>query len=62
MSEFSGKCDIYDDMFTINKITDFSNVHIYVRDHPIELRINSVKDLVPYSSVKKSKKDKDLNI
>lgn len=48
MSEFSGKCDIYDDMFTINKITDFSNVHIYVGDHPIELRINSVKDLIPY--------------
>lgn len=42
----------YDSILMIDKTTDFSHVHIYVGDiishHPIELRIDSYKDLIPY--------------
>jgi len=45
---FSGKCDLYDSLIEIGKVTDFSKVHIYINDNPVELRIDSYKDLIPY--------------
>ena len=48
MSIFSGKCDIYDSLIEICGVTDFSKVHIFVKNNPVELRIDSYKDLIPY--------------
>jgi hypothetical protein len=48
MSVYSGKCDLYDSLIGIGKVTDFSKVHIYINDNPVELRIDSYKDLIPY--------------
>ena len=48
MSNFSGVCDLFDNIIDINGTTDFSKVHIYIGEHPIELRIDSQKDLIPY--------------
>ncbi len=45
MSKYSGRCDIFD---SLSDISDFSNVHIFIKNNPIELRIDSQKDLVPY--------------
>lgn len=45
---FSGRCDLYSSLIEIGKITDFSKVHIYLHDSPVELRIDSYKDLIPY--------------
>lgn len=45
---FSGRCDLYDSLIEIGKVTDFSKVHIYINDNPVELRIDSYKDLIPY--------------
>lgn len=38
----------YDSLISIGKITDFSKVHIYIKDNPVELRIDSYKDSIPY--------------
>lgn len=38
----------YDSLIDIGKITDFSKIHIYIKDNPVELRIDSYKDLIPY--------------
>ena len=38
----------YDSLIEIGKVTDFSKVHIYLHDSPVELRIDSYKDLIPY--------------
>lgn len=49
MSEFSGKCDVYDTLIDIGKAddnTDWSKIHIYHEEK--ELNIKSIKDLVPY--------------
>lgn len=48
MSVYSGKCDLFDSLIAIGKVTDFSKVHIYINDNPVELRIDSYKDLIPY--------------
>lgn len=48
MSIYSGRCDLYDSLIDIGKVTDFSKVHIYIKDNPVELRIDSYKDLIPY--------------
>lgn len=48
MSKFSGRCDLYDSLIMIGEVSDFSNVHIFINDNPIELRIDSQKDLIPY--------------
>jgi hypothetical protein len=45
---FSGRCDLYDSLIDIGKVTDFSKVHIYIKYNPVELRIDSYKDLIPY--------------
>lgn len=47
-SMWSGKADVYDSLIMIGKTTDFSKVHIYADGNPIELRIDSYKDLIPY--------------
>jgi hypothetical protein len=48
MSVFSGRCDLYDTLIIIGEVEDFSKVHIFINDNPIELRIDSQKDLIPY--------------
>ena len=48
MSIYSGRCDVYDVLMMIGEVTDFSKVHIYVGHNPVELRIDSYKDLIPY--------------
>jgi hypothetical protein len=48
ISIYSGKCDLYDTLIAIGEVTDFSKVHIYINDNPVELRIDSYKDLIPY--------------
>jgi hypothetical protein len=48
MSKFSGRCDLYDTLIMIGDVKDFSKVHIFINDNPIELRIDSQKDLIPY--------------
>lgn len=48
MSVYSGKCDLFDSLIEIGKVTDFSKVHIYINDNLVELRIDSYKDLIPY--------------
>ena len=45
---FSGKTDLFDSLIEIGKVTDFSKVHIYLHDSPVELRVDSYKDLTPY--------------
>ena len=45
---FSGCCDVYDSLIVIGEVTDFSKVHIYLHDSPVELRIDSYRDLIPY--------------
>ena len=47
-SMFSGKADIYDGLIAIGNVTDFSKVHIFADNNPVELRIDSYKDLIPY--------------
>jgi hypothetical protein len=39
---------LYDTLIAIGEVTDFSKVHIYINDNPVELRIDSYKDLIPY--------------
>lgn len=49
ISVYSGKCDCYDTLVEINKITDFSNTEIYAGSNRlIPLRIDSQKDLMPF--------------
>ena len=48
MSVYSGKCDLYDSLIAIGEVNDFSKVHIYINHNPVELRIDSYKDLIPY--------------
>lgn len=48
ISIYSGKCDLYDSLIEIGEVTDFSRVHIYINHNPVELRIDSYKDLIPY--------------
>ena len=48
ISVYSSKADLYDSLIEIGKVTDFSKVHIYLHDSPVELRIDSYKDLIPY--------------
>lgn len=48
MSRFSGRCDLYDSLIMIGKVVDYSKVHIFIDDNPIELRIDSQNDLIPY--------------
>jgi hypothetical protein len=50
MSNFSGRCDLYDTLIIIGEVEDFSKVHIFINDNPIELRIDSRKDLIPYNA------------
>lgn len=38
----------YDSLIEIGEVTDFSKVHIYINHNPVELRIDSYKDLIPY--------------
>lgn len=38
----------YDTLIEIGEVTDFSKVHIYINHNPVELRIDSYKDLIPY--------------
>ena len=38
----------YDSLIEIGEVTDFSRVHIYINHNPVELRIDSYKDLIPY--------------
>lgn len=46
MSEFSGKCDLYDTLIDIRNTTDWSKV--YISQNHTRLPINSQRDLVPY--------------
>jgi hypothetical protein len=48
MSKFSGRYDLYDSLISIGEIKDFSKIHIFLGDNPIELRIDSQTDLIPY--------------
>ena len=48
ISVYSGRCDLADILIGIGEATDFSKVHIYINDNPVELRIDSYKDLIPY--------------
>lgn len=51
MSKFSGKCDFYDSAIMIHQYTEEefkNNVIIYVGNNPEPLKINSMKDLIPY--------------
>ena len=48
ISVYSGRCDVSDSLIEIGEVTDFSKIHIYLHDSPIELRIDSYKDLIPY--------------
>ena len=50
MSKFSGRHDLYDSLIAIGEIKDFSKVHIFIGENPIELRIDSQIDLIPYYS------------
>ena len=50
MSEYSGKCDLYDTL-SIHKYTEDelkNNVVIYIGDSKIPLQIKSYKSLIPY--------------
>lgn len=50
MSEFSGKCDLWDSLINIGKITDdydWKKVKIYLKDKLLD--IGSIKDLLPYA-------------
>lgn len=63
ISYLTGKCDCYDTLVMIHKVTDFSNVRIYAANNGlIPLRIDSQKDLMPYypyliTSMSSSKED-----
>lgn len=46
MSQFSGKCDLYDTLICIHNTTDWSKV--YISQNNTRLPINSQRDLVPY--------------
>lgn len=51
MSEFSGKCDLWDDLINISKVndeSDWSKINIYLGED--KLNIKSVKDLLPYAA------------
>lgn len=51
MSIFSGKCDVWDTFIEIQRLndkSDWSKVRICQKDE--ELKINSVKDLLPYAA------------
>lgn len=48
MSQFSGKCDLYDTLIDIYGFENSKNSKIYVGDSKIPLVINSQKDLIPY--------------
>lgn len=48
MSRFSGKSDLFDSVNMIHQAEDFSKVHIYIDNNPVELRVNNQKDLIPY--------------
>ncbi len=45
---FSGKADCYDTLIAIGHVTDFSKIHIFADENPVELKIESYKDLIPY--------------
>ena len=49
MSEFSGKCDLWDWFSMSKKDIDFSKIKIYVGGNIVPLRIESKKDLLPYA-------------
>ena len=51
MSEFSGKCDLWDDLINIVGVTDeydWSNINIFLGKDKLDIK--SVKDLVPYAA------------
>lgn len=51
MSEFSGKCDLWDDLINIAGVTDeydWSNMNIFLGKDKLDIK--SVKDLVPYAA------------
>lgn len=50
MSEFCGKCDLWDSLVNIGRVTDdydWDRVKIYHKDELLDIR--SVKDLLPYA-------------
>ena len=50
MSQFSGKCDVYDSLIAIHEYTDdeLKNIKFYIGESLTPLVINSRKDLIPY--------------
>lgn len=55
MSEFCGKCDLWDTVYHIGKVrddSDWSKIHIYQRgkdSNDVDLNITSLKDLIKYA-------------
>ena len=51
MSLYSGKCDLYDSLIMIHNYTEDkikNDVKIYVGNNKEPLKINDMKDLIPY--------------